>query len=513
MTKQVPRLQSTLALFAAALATISCGVQADNSVSLKQSVWTPIFQTSEELGEIPGETVHHAQSILEHIKTMRIAAARSGIYALKNIGTGKELKGTLLQDYFTRRADKAIAHYTNRAILNQHKAASKASYLKGRIDEYLNLLETAKTGSNACLLKGESDGTAATRQSDKLEDVKCNLKQPEVTSRKRTTATITPAGFTSLEPNDGKTTNAQPATVSKRCFLFSSVSTHGYGNSNAAAADMTAVMGGYIKIPNTDAKVTLVASTKLHTAEATQHEPWTEAHQAIQANKGHDHADCKNETAEASTRADIKSAITALYGTKAPAEENIVKSKLTLILGDKPSAKLAAAEHEVNKEEIPDGIAGRASKKTLGEIDNQEELATLLAYYQNAASRKITELKQQLKEDSGQKDPKTTADVCSKITDKNECNNKAFCSYNESVAEGEKKCKFNETKASKSGVPVTQTQTGGAETTTEKCKGKPEKDCKYPYCKWEGKECKDSSILVTKQFALSVLAFLSFLEI
>nr|APD75058.1 variant surface glycoprotein 1125.4851 [Trypanosoma brucei] len=444
MTKQVTMLESTLALFLAALATITCGAQADNSVGLKQSVWTPIFQTSEELGEIPGETVHHAQSILEHIKTMRIAAARSGIYALKNIGTGKELKGTLLQDYFTRRADKAIAHYTNRAILNQHKAASKASYLKGRIDEYLNLLETAKTGSNACLLKGESDGTAATRQSDKLEDVKCNLKQPEVTSRKRTKTTITEAGFTALKTNDDKTTEAQPETLNKRCLLLSSAQRHGYGNSDAATAGGAEAMGGYIKIPNTDAKITLLASNNLHTAQNKNHNPWTEAHQAIQANKGHDHADCKNETSDASDRQDIKSAITQLYGTKAPAEEDIVDAKLTLILGDKTSAKLAAAEHEVNKEEIPDGIAGRASKKTLGEIDNQEELATLLAYYQNAASRKITELKQQLKEASGQKDPKTTADVCSKITDKNECNNKAFCSYNESAAEGEKKCKFNE---------------------------------------------------------------------
>nr|2JWH_A Chain A, Variant surface glycoprotein ILTAT 1.24 [Trypanosoma brucei brucei] len=47
------------------------------------------------------------------------------------------------------------------------------------------------------------------------------------------------------------------------------------------------------------------------------------------------------------------------------------------------------------------------------------------------------------------------------------------------------------TKASKSGVPVTQTQTAGADTTAEKCKGKGEKDCKSPDCKWEGGTCKD----------------------
>nr|APD74495.1 variant surface glycoprotein 1125.3134 [Trypanosoma brucei] len=388
---------------------------------------------------------------------MRIAAARSSIYALKNIGTPKELKGTLLQDYLTRRADKAMVHYKDRAILGQHKAAAKASYLKGRIDEYLNLLETAQTGSNPCLLQGKPDGTPAARRADNVEDVKCGLKPPEASAQQRRQPTITAAGFTSLSTNDAQLSAAQPTTRGKRCLLLSSINTEGYGN--GATANGAEVMGGYIKIPNTDAKVTLIAPTTLHTAEANQHEPCTEAHHAIQANKGHDHAYCQNETSDASDRQDIKSAVTHLYGTKDPAEENIVDGKQTLILGDKTSAKLAAAEHEVNKEEIPDGIAGRASKKTLGEIDNQEELATLLAYYQTAASRKITELKQQLKEASGQKDPKTTADVCSKITDKNECNNKAFCSYNESAAEGEKKCKFNETKTPQSGVPATQTQT------------------------------------------------------
>nr|APD74707.1 variant surface glycoprotein 1125.4177 [Trypanosoma brucei] len=42
----------------------------------------------------------------------------------------------------------------------------------------------------------------------------------------------------------------------------------------------------------------------------------------------------------------------------------------------------------------------------------------------------------------------------------------------------------------------------------EKCRGKKKNDCKDG-CKWEGKECKDSSILVNKQFSLMVYAFVS----
>nr|ARB50976.1 variant surface glycoprotein [Trypanosoma brucei] len=55
---------------------------------------------------------------------------------------------------------------------------------------------------------------------------------------------------------------------------------------------------------------------------------------------------------------------------------------------------------------------------------------------------------------------------------------------------------------------------GGATAgTTEKCKGKPEPECtKAPECKWEGKECKDSSFLVDMKLALNmVAAFVAFL--
>nr|APD74630.1 variant surface glycoprotein 1125.4098 [Trypanosoma brucei] len=508
MTKQVPSLQSTLPLFLAALAAAAAIGCADAAqTGLMKSVWTPICKTSEELGEIAGEALHDANSILEHVKTMRIAAMRSGIYAIKNIGTTKQLKGTLLQEYYDRRARTALNHYKEQAAHLQLDAAAKASYLKGRVDEYLSLLERATQGTNACLLQTDRDGQAAARAGGLLQGEKCELKPPPTTSAKRVTKTIEAGGFTALKANDGKEAAAQPTQSSKKCLLLSTVNTNGYGADGAATAGAIEVMAGYLKIPHTDSKLTLTTASKLHTTESGSHEAWTAAHTAIQKQTGTAHEACRNETAEAKDRQAIKHAITRLYGEKAPAEESIVASKLTLILGDKTADKLAAAEHEVNKEEIPAGIAGRPTEATLGQINDEDELTSLLAYYQTAASRKITELKQQLKEASGQKDPKTTADVCNKIKDESECNNKAFCSYNESAAEEDKKCKYNATKATSNGVPVAPTQTESAEKTTEKCKGKLEPECtKAPECKWDGKECKDYIFLVNKKLALTMVS-------
>ncbi|EAN80676.1 variant surface glycoprotein (VSG), putative [Trypanosoma brucei brucei TREU927] len=72
--------------------------------------------------------------------------------------------------------------------------------------------------------------------------------------------------------------------------------------------------------------------------------------------------------------------------------------------------------------------------------------------------------------------------ACNKLNSEQKCNADPKCSY-EIESDGTKKCKYNATKAEKSGVSLPQTQTGGAETATDKCKGKGEKDCKAPDCK------------------------------
>nr|APD74698.1 variant surface glycoprotein 1125.4167 [Trypanosoma brucei] len=95
-----------------------------------------------------------------------------------------------------------------------------------------------------------------------------------------------------------------------------------------------------------------------------------------------------------------------------------------------------------------------------------------------------------------------------------ECNKRDYCGY-ETENTDEKKCKYNKTKADKSEVSVTQTQTtGGTETTTEKCKGKKKDDCKDRDCKWENDACKDSSYLVHYKLSLSMgAAFREFCSI
>nr|AGH60933.1 variant surface glycoprotein 357 [Trypanosoma brucei] len=103
------------------------------------------------------------------------------------------------------------------------------------------------------------------------------------------------------------------------------------------------------------------------------------------------------------------------------------------------------------------------------------------------------------------KETKADATDCHKHDNKNATSPKDRCTYNEKA----NKCNPIKTVAEKE-TPGTGKQ---AVTETEKCKGKLEPECtKAPECKWENNACKDSSILVNKQFALMISAFVALLS-
>nr|APD73147.1 variant surface glycoprotein 1125.332 [Trypanosoma brucei] len=95
----------------------------------------------------------------------------------------------------------------------------------------------------------------------------------------------------------------------------------------------------------------------------------------------------------------------------------------------------------------------------------------------------------------------TKEEDCSKHTEQNVCVDP--CKWNENATDKTKKCSLDPKKAAEQATQSTGTE----DKKEEKCTGKKQGDCeKDSGCKWDGKECKDSSILVNKQFALSVVS-------
>ncbi|SCU68552.1 uncharacterized protein TEOVI_000757500 [Trypanosoma equiperdum] len=65
-----------------------------------------------------------------------------------------------------------------------------------------------------------------------------------------------------------------------------------------------------------------------------------------------------------------------------------------------------------------------------------------------------------------------TEDVCHAIKEEIACNSSAACSFNKTETDENKRFKFDAKKATSNEVPVVQTQTGGTESTAEKCSEK-----------------------------------------
>nr|APD75010.1 variant surface glycoprotein 1125.4799 [Trypanosoma brucei] len=91
---------------------------------------------------------------------------------------------------------------------------------------------------------------------------------------------------------------------------------------------------------------------------------------------------------------------------------------------------------------------------------NFDDLERVLTHYQALNADTLKSKIKEFQDTLNKQDSKAAADTCNKITNKNECNNKAFCSYNATEQDTTKKCQFNETKVPKSRVHVAQTQTG-----------------------------------------------------
>nr|APD74709.1 variant surface glycoprotein 1125.4180 [Trypanosoma brucei] len=109
---------------------------------------------------------------------------------------------------------------------------------------------------------------------------------------------------------------------------------------------------------------------------------------------------------------------------------------------------------------------------------------------------------EQAKDHTSQKTQGTTADDCKSPAETVDQCPSASRIYNITTKECKPKAGEESTAAGPGDAAA------GENMKEEKCRGKKKNECKDG-CKWEGKECKDSSILVNKQFSLMVYAFVS----
>nr|AGH61140.1 variant surface glycoprotein 582 [Trypanosoma brucei] len=455
---------------------------ADGKAAIKKEAAAKVCTLSEAMKKVPSLAANflkQKQAKISKYSKLYQLLKRTAASADGAVDSKMELL-LLVTAELQRQTQHSLAADTTSAI----RAAAACSNVAGRIEEFIHIMFQAKgSGNNACIRTGGSAASAADLSCLKTDGT---LKDITVVDTVNTPEQVSEA-YNALKAAraelDGDTT-------ADACNILDNSNT---GNAfvTAHGGDLTIAWGGGI-LERSGGQANLAqAHWKLGSSATAADSVIRECASTLQALKPAQTAaktldsqlDNLLSTATDLTFADVEIAAKAA-GSEPQEKMDITGSELSAIHKKLKSYQATAAEGD----------------STLDKLETAELRRSLrINKTECAIGRQTTAAAEEVRKEREKKEKE-----CNTAKSRSDCKAKTGCAYDDTKEEG-KKCEFNETKAEKSGVPATQAQAGGTETTTEKCKGKEQKDCKDG-CNWDGKECKDYSFLLNKQFALTVVS-------
>nr|AGH61203.1 variant surface glycoprotein 647 [Trypanosoma brucei] len=355
------------------------------------------------------------------------------------------------------------------------KQGTVAALAAGRIDETTYLFAKANTGDgNAYCISNQAVGTGPATKNQIPKCHNGNELDGTIGDEEQDTYPDLAPARAALTENSA----AKGPTDSKNCALSSTQNTNGIIH-HASNNPTLLLAGGLLKIDESD---TAANPWQKATDTVGAGMPLTELHELL-----------ATDTKELATVL-AKSDKTAKLGTeeKAGISDITLQSTNVGLKGETREITIRADAFDRISKAIKNFLDGDQTQK-------DKERQTLARDILVKALAKPPE--------PPKCDTPATENACNEIKIEADCNKTAACSFNKTEADENKKCKFDAKKATSKDVPVTETQTvGGTGATTGNCKDKKKDDCKSPDCKWEGETCKDSSIIVTNQFALSMVS-------
>nr|AGH60636.1 variant surface glycoprotein 1723 [Trypanosoma brucei] len=203
-------------------------------MAILQKVWQPMCEVSEELDTIASDLLDKADTVLTAAAALETEALQIQVY-LAAEPKDPDVRGlTALWAYLTTKAAGAREHLKHTTLQNQLNAAKQTSYLKGRIDEWLNAASATYGSSHGCL--ATPDGNAAKIDGGSINGVSCKIEATEVTKKTATRTHATGAGFKNLVKATNAATEHQDDNA--KCRFF------GDGNTNGLLHTDTETPGG-----------------------------------------------------------------------------------------------------------------------------------------------------------------------------------------------------------------------------------------------------------------------------
>nr|AGH60894.1 variant surface glycoprotein 314 [Trypanosoma brucei] len=510
-----------------ALVAVSAGKAATRG-ALGKDKWKPLADFSKTLEKMPGRILAITKQNLNYINSLAVNAAQA------------EVASSTAQEGEQARAWAAIAesrrHLHAQRVAEQESkttvaltAVARGEFLRGHIAEFFKVT-TAASGSatKGCLSTNNAAGSANNVQQT-INALGADAPSVDHTTFDEQTndlPELTADGFTQLTAGKGVVDDS--LTVGTECNLFKGAST-GLMTGTQISQAVPFAGGWFSKSHTSDTTAVNVDATKFsssterakHAAIGLYKQAW-EAIKEVQPSTALVMSGIDGKQLEGlKTNAAFKKVVKRLLLNNAEpykqADDAAVSEKIASVYGAQQSEFTARFWGKLAAINIDEAVSGKPQTK-LAQLRDLEGLARALNYYITKKAADLTEVVAQLKKKGVCSEAKEGADnTCSKLIDAVTCTANPICSYNETEKDTTKKCKFNETKASASSVTVTQTQTGATSAASDRCtKHKDKASCEKEnegqkpgeeaHCGWIDDKCKDSSFLLNKHFALSMVS-------
>nr|APD72607.1 variant surface glycoprotein 1125.62 [Trypanosoma brucei] len=497
-------------LLAAVLLANSANAAAGDAI--KKQYWTSFCDVAVEAETIASQAITSLEAAAtEGLNNFKMLL-KAQIYAVGNLTRPTSPEERMLWTLGAHETEKAFNYYTSAAPGQIVTAVRDAGRLQGAIGEWINLMAEGSDGTDGCLSTNDAGGNPISGRSALTADMeKCKLKWEPV-HKGQVQGTLLGAkglaGSFSTGVDHGNLVNG-----AKKCginspntgFLLNDADKSGGGNGANVAAHTPKMAAGLLTLDNTGLMIEDLADTE--TKQATH--PYL--HYAVKAKtdaKKMYHSTIPKTLETAKTSEQLRRAARRqLLGKKdsETSEDAQLPNKIKSVFSD-DDKYLAILHKNIDGMPIPKELTDDKQETTLGEINDVDLLIRLYFHYMDANKRKLQNALNELRNVNKKQEPKSAQEKekeCNETgADEDKCKElkEKDCVFNTESKKCELKKDVKE-KLEKEG----QENKGKEEKPTSECKDKPQKDC-TGNCKWENNTCKDSSILLKKQFALSVVS-------
>nr|AGH59899.1 variant surface glycoprotein 726 [Trypanosoma brucei] len=470
--------------FALRLGLIALSVLAQSALAtgnagkaLTHGTWTPICEMTTNLAAVFNEQSQSLAQSIENSEANRKLTLQLSIYA-SQAEPAKRLK---LLPLIAGIAAKAViaTDTTTQGVKLALAAAQATSFVRGRLAEFISITADSysTSGTHGCLEKVA--GTTAVEGANTL--AQCALGTD-------TTGKAHPKAYSGdpdklFKPDGPEHAAAARMAGTPTCNVFKTAA-GGLVETAGNHKDIT-MAAGYLTLIQSDDSIkhatfgTLDAADAgttpkdMHAAQIAQNN-WRTSGLLTAAKK------IDPDSADITTSTEFKTAVKIFFLRQAghydaKTDQTTVDAAIKEHYATDKDLSLKKVWKEMQAATIPKELVSPTAQQDPKLISqtNTKQLGLILLHYQAKAAFELLEQQDKIKNFAAKpvtddRISATQKDCAAHHADRNACNGKDFCTYDETESTN-KKCKYNATKATAQGVPVTQAQTGGSTGEGVKC--------------------------------------------